>query len=271
MAYSNNEYIKIFRKLLEWEWYTDGNTFRLFVHCLLKANWKAGSWKGQKYERGQFITSLPTLCEETGLTMRQARTALDKLKTTGEVTDKVTNKYRIITVKNYELYQGNDRQNDSQTTDKRQATRQTNDSSIRSKEDKNLRSNNSVVVSNNNKYIYKGEPTDTQQHTTTPTFDYSAVKPGTIPTIKQIRERCAELGVWTDVDAFVEYNIERKWKLPWPKALDKWLERDRPSPGKGRTKTETYRHFDYERKDTDYDDLQRRLKMATRERYAADG
>lgn len=123
--YSDNEYLKLFRKMVRWEWYTDVNTKTLFIHCLIRANWKEGSWRGIRYERGQFITSFPSLAKETGLTIRQVRTALDHLITTGEVTDKKIHKGRIITVVNFDKYQGsdrqNDKQNDRQTTDKRQA------------------------------------------------------------------------------------------------------------------------------------------------------
>ena len=120
--YSDKEYVKIFRKMIRWEWYTDINTKVLFLHCLLKANWKPGSWHGYKYERGQFITSLPTLANETGLTIRQVRTALTHLKSTGEVTDKIYSKFRIITVNSYDEFQSSDRQNGRQVTGKRQAS-----------------------------------------------------------------------------------------------------------------------------------------------------
>lgn len=124
--YKDSEYVKLFRKMTEWEWYTDVNTKVLFLHCLIKANWKAGSWHGYKYERGQFITSIPTLAHETGLTERQVRTALKHLKATGEVTDWHDNKIRMITVVSYDRYQGerqsNGQSDDSQTTGKRQAS-----------------------------------------------------------------------------------------------------------------------------------------------------
>ena len=120
--YSDGEYIKVFRKIVNWEWYTDVNTKVLFLHCLLKANWKDGTWHGYKYKRGQFITSLPTLARETGLTIRQVRTALNHLKATGELTDWHDNRIRIITVVSFNKFQANDRQNGSQATGKRQAS-----------------------------------------------------------------------------------------------------------------------------------------------------
>lgn len=119
--YSDGEFVKVFRKMLNWEWYTDVKTTKLFLHCLLKANWRAGSWHGYKYKRGQFITSLPTLARETGLTIREVRTALNHLKATGEVTDWHDNKIRVITVLSFDKFQSSDRQNGSRATGKRQA------------------------------------------------------------------------------------------------------------------------------------------------------
>lgn len=119
-SYSDNEFIKIYRKLLNWEWYTDVNTKVLFLHCLLKANWKAGSWRGYKYKRGQFITSLPSLARETGLSIKQVRTALKHLKQTGELADWHDSRVRIITVVSYDDYQDRGRPTGSQKADKGQ-------------------------------------------------------------------------------------------------------------------------------------------------------
>lgn len=98
-------YIKLYKKMLRWEWYDDINTFRLFLHCLLRANWESGSWHGIHYEPGQFITSLQTLANETHLTVKQVRTALDHLKETNEVADLRQSNYRIITVVKWNEYQ----------------------------------------------------------------------------------------------------------------------------------------------------------------------
>lgn len=105
--------------MLEWEWYTDINTARLFIHMLLKANWKDGNFKGTTVPRGSFISSIGKLASETGLTEREIRTAISHLKKTGEVTSKTTNKYTVFTVVKYDLYQTSDKQNDSQETSKR--------------------------------------------------------------------------------------------------------------------------------------------------------
>jgi hypothetical protein len=103
--YSAKAFIKVYRKFLNWEWYEDVNTKTLFLHCLLKANWKSGTWHGVNYEAGEFITSLQTLAAETNLTIKQIRGSLDKLKRTNELSDRRQGNYRIITVNNWNAYQ----------------------------------------------------------------------------------------------------------------------------------------------------------------------
>lgn len=115
-----NNYIKIDRKILEWEWYKNLNTCRLFFHILLKANWKDGRFEGKEINRGSFVTSVKKLAEETELTEEEVRTALKHLICTGEITKQTTNKYTVITVSNYDLYQEVTKQtlNNSQTITK---------------------------------------------------------------------------------------------------------------------------------------------------------
>jgi len=98
-------HIKLDRKILEWEWYQDANTFRLFVHLLLIANHKEGKWQGIDIKRGQVITGLDKLSTSTGLSIMQIRTCFDKLKVTGEITIQITNRFRLVTICKYDTYQ----------------------------------------------------------------------------------------------------------------------------------------------------------------------
>lgn len=113
-------FITLHRKMIEWEWFTDINTTHLFLYCLLRANHENKKWRGININRGSFITSLEHLSKDTGLTVRQVRTALDKLKLTGELTSETTSQYSIISIKNYNLYQDYDKQDDKRMTSERQ-------------------------------------------------------------------------------------------------------------------------------------------------------
>ena len=114
-------FIKIDRGILDWEWYSDINTTRLFIHLILKANWKDGRFQGVKVPRGSLVTSLPTLAEETGLSLQQIRTAEKHLKS-GEITVSLHPKFRIISIKNYCEYQDVNSQSNRQLTGNQQAT-----------------------------------------------------------------------------------------------------------------------------------------------------
>lgn len=102
----NYGYIKLWRSILDWEWYDDLKTARLFIHLLLTANYEDCVWKNEVIKRGQRLTSVGKLSEETGLTNKEVRTALGKLNRTGETATKTTNKYTVITLENYEFFQG---------------------------------------------------------------------------------------------------------------------------------------------------------------------
>lgn len=113
--YTDTEYIKLFRKFTRWEWYTDINTKVLFLHMLLRANWKPSKYRGIALEPGQFIASIEKLSKETGLSVQNIRTALNHLKSTGEIdyisTREVTRnqlvKGSVFTIKNWDAYQAN--------------------------------------------------------------------------------------------------------------------------------------------------------------------
>lgn len=114
-------FIKLFRQILDWEWYDDLPTCRLFIHLLLKANYAERNWHGQTIERGSCITSYATLASETGLSQEQIKRALKNLTKTGEIKRIATNKNTVICVVKYADFQGFGFEYNEQTTSKEQA------------------------------------------------------------------------------------------------------------------------------------------------------
>jgi archaellum component FlaD/FlaE len=98
-------WIKLHRQITDWEWYDDHNTFRLFMHLLLKANHKERSYRGVKIEVGCIMTGRELLSKETGLSVQQIRTCLERLKSTNEITIKSNKQGTIIQVVKYKDYQ----------------------------------------------------------------------------------------------------------------------------------------------------------------------
>ena len=101
----DNGFIVLHRSILNWDWYGDKNTTRLFIHLILTANYIPGEWHGRHIKVGQRITSLTKLSQEISLSIKEIRTCLKHLQQTGEVACESTNQYTVITIKNYERYQ----------------------------------------------------------------------------------------------------------------------------------------------------------------------
>lgn len=113
----SGNFIKIDRKMLNWEWYKNEHTKNVFLHCLLKAYWKDTKIEGKTIPRGSFVSSIGNISEELSLTPMEVRTALKHLKLTNEITSKGTNRNTVFTVTNYDLYQSKE-QSEQQTNNK---------------------------------------------------------------------------------------------------------------------------------------------------------
>ena len=130
-------YIKLYRQVMKWEWYDDANTFRLFIHLLLKANYEDAQWRGLTIKRGQLFTSIGHLSHELKISNKAIRIALDKLIKTKEVASEGASNGTMITICKYDIYQSNfntEGQTEGQTRGERGATNNNNNNN---KEKKN--------------------------------------------------------------------------------------------------------------------------------------
>jgi len=154
----NGGYIKLHRSLLEWEWFDDEPTLRAFLYLLLTANYETTRYMGHDIMPGERVTGYPTLAKQLGYSVQSVRTAIKRLKSTGEITVKTTNKFSIIRIENWEKYQNGNSQNNSQTNSQLTVNQQaTNSQLTTSKEYKNIRNREYI---NTPLYPPKGENDD---------------------------------------------------------------------------------------------------------------
>jgi len=173
-------WIKIHRQIVDWEWFSDTNTFRVFLQLLLKANHKEKKYRGMDLKIGTIITSRDILAMETGLSVRQVRTALDKLKSTNEVTIKTSSQGTIIEVVNYAKYQ--------LTTSETTNERPTNDQqTTTNKNVKNVKNERSIFIE---------------------------------PTYSDILEYCSERKNGVDVNKFLNFYSAKGWMVGKNKMID---------------------------------------------------
>ena len=179
-------YIKVFRKILNWEWYGDTNTFRVFMHILLRANYEPSRYMGVEVPAGACVFGRRAWAEELGMSERQVRTAIEHLKSTNEITIKSTNKFSVITLVKWEFWQIEEGKATSRTTSKKANERPTND----------------------------------QQPTTSK--ESKKVRNTTTPTIEEVREYVRENNLIVDPDYFYKYYQTAEWKDAKGKDIKNW-------------------------------------------------
>ena len=138
-----NGFIVLHRKIVNWEWYKDPATRIVFEHLILTANYEEKRFKGEAIHRGQRVASYDTLAKETGLSVRNVRTAIRHLISTNEVTSKATNKYSVFTIVNYDMYQ-----------DKRQANQQSTNNQLTINQQSTNNNETKITKINKEKQIY---------------------------------------------------------------------------------------------------------------------
>lgn len=208
----NNGYIRIYRQLIEWEWFTEPNTLQVWIYCLMRANWKDNRFRGQLIPRGSFVTSQANIGEDLNLTIREVRTALNHLKSTGEITVKTTNKWSVITVENYSLYQDDDddsdRQNDTQADTQTTTKRQSND--IQTTTNEESKESNKVIKKNINTVSKRFIP----------------------PTEEEVRLYCMKRNNSVNAEGFISFYESNGWKVgknpmkDWKAAVITWEKRN---------------------------------------------
>lgn len=113
---ANDGYIKLYRKMMKWGWYTDTNAKCVFLHLLFLAQYETCFFRGIKLEIGQAVTSIREISVQTGISMQSVRTAIKHLKSTQEITQCTHGKFSVFTIQNYAEYQGDNTASNKQVT-----------------------------------------------------------------------------------------------------------------------------------------------------------
>lgn len=105
MHNKENGWVKLHRKLLDWEWSDDPNMMALWMHILLNANYENARWHGIELEPGQLIFGRQEWSKKTGISEQTLRTCISRLKSTGQLTSKSTSKFSVLTIVKWDFYQ----------------------------------------------------------------------------------------------------------------------------------------------------------------------
>ena len=115
----DNGWVKLHRKIKYWQYYGDVYVKAVFLHLIIEADHETKMINKIKIERGSTLTSVSALCLGLQMSPKAVKRALKLLAESGDIIDDVKpNKYRIITVKNYNKYQSVGSQGTNKGTNK---------------------------------------------------------------------------------------------------------------------------------------------------------
>lgn len=207
MNNSDNGFIVLHRKLLEWEWFDDPKTAMVWLYLLLRANWKPNKWRGIEIGRGQTLETYPKIAKATGLSVQSVRTAVFHLKSTGELTAESTGYGTLFSITQYSKYQD--------LTD--DINRQINSVSNRVSTDDQQTTNSTRTIITNKQEKQERE--------------------STAPALDEIKNFVKENGLNLDPQYFFDYYSEAGFPRSWKATARRWskenndAERNKHNPG----------------------------------------
>lgn len=139
-------WIKLHRKLLASDVFQNEKLLKVFIYCLLKATHSNYSQKVGRQtvelKPGQFIYGRRKAALELNMKESTVRDYMNILKDDGVITISPTNKYSVVTIVNWELYQGvdekTDNKNDNESDNKPTTKGQQKDTNKNDKNEENI-------------------------------------------------------------------------------------------------------------------------------------
>ena len=123
-------YIKLYRSLQNKGYYHNSKYVHLWVYLLMKASYQQKEYlfnnKIEHLSPGQFIVGRKTIRKETGISETTIERILDCFESEHQIGQQKNNKFRIITILNWNEYQVDGQQNGQQTDNKVDNKRTTN-------------------------------------------------------------------------------------------------------------------------------------------------
>jgi hypothetical protein len=146
----DNGYVKIFRTLQDKGYYKDSEYVHLWVHLLMSASWKEKEYLFNGFlhvlQPGQFITGRNSLSKDTGIHRSKIDRILTLFESEHQIEQQKTNKFRIISICNWDKYQISEHQIEQQMSNKRASSEHQVSTIKKEKKDKKEKNNTNTSV-----------------------------------------------------------------------------------------------------------------------------
>lgn len=204
------------RKLLINPIFKNHKLLQTFLYCLLSASHKQREQiigdSIVALEPGQLVTGRHAISAATGLSEQNIRTALNKLEVVGILTIKPTNKYSIISITNWDMYQ----QTNQQVTSKQPASNQQVTTNNNVNNEKNV---NNTIAQDSNEPIAGTLPTNKKGEVFNVYESDLELWQDTYPAVDVIQQ-LKKIRSWLDANP-----SKRKTSRGMKKFINNWLSR----------------------------------------------
>lgn len=138
-------WIKLFRDIENWRYFKNPEILQVFIVLLINANHKdAYSNDGTLVKRGQLMTSNEALSAKTGLSAAKIFRIVQKLIDETQIEKQGSNKNTIISITNFDMYQGSEEQSEKQMKSNCKASEKQVKTNKNEKNEKNEKNNNTT-------------------------------------------------------------------------------------------------------------------------------
>lgn len=139
-----NGWIKLYRKIMENPIVAkDADHLAIWVYLLLNATHEAypALFKGEKIvlQPGQLLTGRKAISDRLAISESKVQRVLDDFKSEHQIEQQTSNKNRLISIVNWDFYQGSEQQSELQMNDKRTTSEQQVNTNKNVKNDKNVK------------------------------------------------------------------------------------------------------------------------------------
>lgn len=121
---AGSDWIKLHRKSLDSQVFSDDFLWRLWCWCLMRASWTERYYRGEKLLAGQFATGRKAGANDLGCSESKWYRGIKRLEELGQITIEVNSKWTTLSVCNWGTYQNDADESEQQMNSQRTASEQ---------------------------------------------------------------------------------------------------------------------------------------------------
>ena len=212
-------YLKIDRKIQDWKYKHEPLAFALWVHLLMIAGWDDNG----DFKKGELITSVSSLSEETGISRPIIRKWLKAFQDEEQIQVETIGKRIRVVILNYERYNWQKITTSEDDNWQKITSKVVKNDQITGKK---LPDNWQKITTSEESHPYLNKNTKRNKRSKTLSINRESVPP--VPTLEEVKEFCQQNDLIVDPEEFWFFYDSKGWKVGntvmqnWKSTIRSW-------------------------------------------------